>query len=69
MFVILLSRPDMKNYTPARRKLKELGWRRMDRANIELWRPPWDGIGFEPTLISFKAACKRAKIEISDVDF
>lgn len=63
----------MKNFTPARQKLKELGWNRCDRAsgpNIsdELWCPPWDGIGFSPQSVSFRWACKKAGIIIKKED-
>lgn len=58
----------MKNYTPARRRLRELGWHRRDRAigpneSRELWLQPWDGLGFCPLGISFSSACRKVGID------
>ena len=58
----------MKNFTETRKELKRRGYGRCDRAsgpNIsnELWRPPWDGIGFQPQSISFEDACKREELD------
>lgn len=49
----------MKNYDEQRKRLKEAGFNRCDRKNEELWLPPWNGIGFSPIPISFRAAMKR----------
>ena len=59
----------MKNLTPDRMRLKELGWCRCDRAtgpnkSEELWAPPWNGIGFRPQDVSFKRACKLEGLDL-----
>lgn len=58
----------MKNFTGTRKELKRRGWQRRDRAigsnkSVELWMPPWDGVGFQPNLTSFEAACKREGLD------
>ncbi len=69
-------RTGVKNYTPARRRLRELGWYRRDRAtganvSFEGWYPPAD---YDPTHrrgyppFSFKSACRRAGVVITEED-
>lgn len=62
----------MKNYTPARQKLKELGWYRTDRAvgpnkSIELWMPPIS-VSKPDLARNFKSGCKLAGIEPTNED-
>lgn len=44
-----------------RRLLKAAGWIRHDRHTGEWWQPPWDGIGYAPTLITLESAWRKYK--------
>lgn len=54
----------MKNFTPARQELKKRGWKRQDRRGQELWQLPWNGIGYQPNLVTFQTACRKERIKI-----
>jgi len=49
----------MKNYDKPRQALKKAGWKRMDRHNEEYWESPWNGIGLQPGLYTFKRAWNK----------
>jgi hypothetical protein len=49
----------------ARKKLKEKGWKRHDRAGIgELWTPPWNGLGFMPLPVTLETARRHLRKEL-----